>query len=133
MSNFCHLQALVLSNILVFKTFCCNLYGSPIWDFNSPRFRSICTTWNIGVRTVLKVPFNTHSYFLGPRLRQNHIRQQLRVRNIRFVYNIYHSKNAILRSYFNHAILYANPCIGAKLAFYGLLVLIFLSRSCVMF
>ena len=61
MANFGHLQASVLSNI--FKTFCCNFYGSPIWDFNSPGFRKICITWNIGVRTVLKLPFNTHSYF----------------------------------------------------------------------
>ena len=42
MANFGHLQAPVLSKI--FKTFCCNFYGSPIWDFNSTGFRKICTT-----------------------------------------------------------------------------------------
>ena len=66
---------------------------------------------------VLKLPFNTHSYFLGSLLGQNHIRQQLHVWSIRFLYNIYHSKNTIVRSCFNHAILDANSCIGAKLAF----------------
>ena len=47
---------------------------------------------------------------------------------------MYHSKNAIVRSCFNHAIILvdANSCIGAKLLFYGLLVLILLSRSYVM-
>ena len=45
MANFGYLQAPVLSKI--FKTFCCNFYGSPIWDFNSTGFRKICTTWNI--------------------------------------------------------------------------------------
>ena len=45
---------------------------------------------------------------------------------------MYHSKYAIMRSCFGHAILDANSCIGAKLAFYGLLLLIFLSRSYVM-
>ena len=50
MANFGHLQAPVLSKI--FKTFCYNFYGSPIWDFNSTGFRKICTTWSIGVRTV---------------------------------------------------------------------------------
>ena len=29
---------------------------------------------------------------------------------------MYHSKNAVVRSCFNHAILDANSCIGAKLA-----------------
>ena len=115
MANFGHLQAHVLCKI--FKTFCCNFYGSPIWDINSPGFRKICITWNIGVRTVLKLPFDTHSYFLGPLLRQNHIRHQLQVRSIRFLYNMYYSNNTIVRSCFNHAIVNVNSCIGAKLAF----------------
>ena len=55
----------------------------------------------------------THIHtFLG----QNYIRQQ--VRSIRFLYNVYHSKNAIVRSCFNHAILDANLCMGVKLAFF---------------
>ena len=61
MANFSHLQAHVLCTI--FKTFCCNYYESPIWDINSPGFGKICATWNIGVRSVLKLPFDTHSYF----------------------------------------------------------------------
>ena len=115
MANFGYLQAPVLSKI--FKTFCCNFYGSPIWDFNSTGFRKICTTWNIGVRTVLKLPYDTHCYFLGPLLRQNHIRHQLQVRGIRFLYNKYHSNNTIVRSCVNHAIVDVNSCIGAKFAF----------------
>ena len=107
MANFGYLQASVLSNI--FKTCCCNFYGSPIWDFNSPGCRRICTTWNIGVRTAF-IPFNTHAYVLRALLRQNHIRQQLQVRSITISYNMYHSKNAIVRSCFNHAILDANSC-----------------------
>ena len=59
MANFGHLQASVLSNIC--KTFSYNFYGSPIWDFNSPGFNRLCTTWNIGVRTVLKLPFNNNN------------------------------------------------------------------------
>ena len=44
---------------------------------------------------------------------------------------MYHSKDAIVRSYFNHAILDAIVLV-LNLLFYGLLVLIFLSRSYVM-
>ena len=47
------------------------------WHFNSPDIRRICTTWNIKVHTVLKLPFNTLSHFLRALLGQNHIRQQL--------------------------------------------------------
>ena len=122
MANFGHLQAPVLSKI--FKTFCCNFYGSPIWDFNSTGFRKICTTWNIGVRTVLKLPFDTHCYFLGPLLRQNHIRHQLHVRGIRFLYNMYHSNNTIVRRCVNHAIV---DVLVLNLLFYEVSALIFIS------
>ena len=40
---------------------------------------------------------------------------------------MYCSNNTIVRSCFNHAIVNVNSCIGAKLAFYGLLALIFSS------
>ena len=96
MANFGHLQAHVLCKI--FKTFCCNFYRFPIWDINSSGFRKICTTWNSGVRTVLKLPFDTHSYFLEPLLRQNHIRHQLQVKSIRFLYNMYYSNNTMVHS-----------------------------------
>ena len=45
---------------------------------------------------------------------------------------MYYSNSTIVRSCFNHAIVNVNSCIGAKLAFYGLLALIFSSRSYVM-
>ena len=109
MANYGHLQAPVLSKI--FKTFCCNFYGSPIWDFNSTRFRKICTTWNIEVRTVLKLPFDTHCYFLGPLLRQNHIRHQLQGRGIRFLYNMYHSIVLIFKAGGGECPLLHNPHI----------------------
>ena len=36
---------------------------------------------------------------------------------IRFLYNMYHSKNTIVCSCFIHAIFYANSCIGVKIVF----------------
>ena len=129
MANFGHSQVSVLSNI--FKTFCCNFCGSPIRYFNSLGFRRMCTTWNIGVSTALNLPSNTNSYFLGALLGQNHIRQQLPVRRIRFLYNMYNSKNAIVRSCINHAILDANSCIGTKLVFLRTIgVDIFIQKLC---
>ena len=48
-----------------------------------------------------------------------------------FLYNLYHSKNTIVCSCFNHAILGANLYIGAKLAFLRILwVDIFKQKLC---
>ena len=45
---------------------------------------------------------------------------------------MFYSNYSIARSYFNHAIVNVNSCIGAKFAFYGLFVLIFSNISYVM-
>ena len=63
MANFGHLQSHILSQI--FKTHCCTFYGSVLWYFNSEDFAIICTTWNKGVRTILKLPIRAH-LFIGP-------------------------------------------------------------------
>ena len=89
MANFGHLQSHILSQI--FKTHCCTFYGSALWYFNSEGFAKICTTWNKGVRTILKLPIRAHTYLLGPLLNQQNIHEQLYVRIIRCLYTMYHS------------------------------------------
>ena len=75
-------------------------------------FRKICTTWNIGVRTVLKLPYDTHSTFETKPYSTSITRKEYKI-----LYNMYYSNNTIVRSCFNHAIVNVNSCIGAKLAF----------------
>ena len=84
MANFGYLQSHSLSQIL--KTHCCTFHGSALWHFNSQGFAKICTTWNKGVRTILKLPIRAHTYLLGPLLSQQNIHEQLYVRSIRCLY-----------------------------------------------
>ena len=56
MANLGHLQSDILSQI--FKTHCCTFYRS------AESFAKICTTWNKGVRTILKLPIRAHTYLL---------------------------------------------------------------------
>ena len=116
MANFGHLQSHILSQI--FKTHCCTFYGSVLWYFNSEGFAKICTTWNKGVRTILKLPIKAHTYLLGPLLSQQNIHEQLYVRSIRSLYTMYHSSNYIDRTVFNNALYNSNPCIGYKIAYF---------------
>ena len=109
MANFGHLQSHILSQI--FKTHCCTFYGSVLWYFNSEGSAKICTTWNKGVRTILKLPIRAHTYLLGPLLNQQNIHEQLYVRSVRFLYTMYHSSNSIVRTVFNNALYNSNSCI----------------------
>ena len=116
MANFGHLQCHNLSQI--FKTHCCTFYGSALWYFNSEGFAKICTTWNKGVRTILKLPIRAHTYLLGPLLNQQNIHEQFYVRSIRCLYTMYHSSNYIVRTVFNNALYNSNSCIGYKMAYF---------------
>ena len=115
MANFGHLQSHNLSQI--FKTHGCTFYGSALWYFNSEGFSKICTTWNKGVRTILKLPIRAHTYLLGPLLNQQNIHKQLYVRSIRCLYTMYYSSNYIVRTVFNNALYNSNSCIGYKMAY----------------
>ena len=64
MANYGRLQTSVLINL--FKSYCCSFYGSHLWKFNSTGFDKYCKSWNIAVRKLLHIPFNTHVWLLVP-------------------------------------------------------------------
>ena len=44
----------------------------------------ICISWNKSVRNISRLPYTTHTWILGPLLRQPHIHCQLQQRTLRF-------------------------------------------------
>ena len=90
----------------------------PLWGFNSLSFKKICTTWNIGVRSIFNLPYSAHTYFLGPLLQQPHISEQLYIRSAQFLYNMYNSHNSIVRTCFMNALYNSNSVIGLKIAYF---------------
>ena len=63
------------------KSYCCSFYGFILWKFNFPEFDKMRKSWNIAVRTLLNLPYNTHTFYLGPLIGQLHLRQQLETIN----------------------------------------------------
>ena len=76
-----------------------------LWKYNSEGFDKICKIWNISIRTLLRLPFNTHTRYLEPLISQQHIRTQLYARDLKNLWNAYRSCNTIVR----HACIM--PCI----------------------
>ena len=107
-------------NVLInlFKSYCCSFYSSHLWKFNSHGFDKICKSWNIAIRTLLQLPFNAHTWLLGPITEQNNIRTQLYIRNYRFLYYASRSSNVIVKQCINHAMYNSNSDLGYKFAFY---------------
>ena len=82
-SNYDTLHPHILVNLL--KSYYCSFYGSMLWKYNYEGFDKICESWNIAIRTLLRLPFNTHTIKLGPLICQQHISTQLCVRDFVFV------------------------------------------------
>ena len=114
--NFGHLRLHVISNL--FKSYCCSFYGSQMWKLDSLHFNKVCTAWNIGVRRTLNLPFTSHRYFLGPIMRQPHIRFQLYKRCVRFLFGMTKCNNVIVKSCLNNAAHNANTPLGYNIAFF---------------
>ena len=74
-STYGNLQSDILMNL--FKSYCCSFYGSILWKFNFVGFDKICKSLNTTIRTLLHLPYNTHTCYLGPLIDQLHIRSQL--------------------------------------------------------
>ena len=52
--------------------------------FCSKGFDKICKSWNVAIRTLLKLPYNALTIYLGPLINQLHLSKQLYIRNFRF-------------------------------------------------
>ncbi len=113
--NFGHLQNDVLCTL--FKSYCCSFYGCQLWRIDSCYFTKVCTAWNIGVRKIFNLPYQSHRWLLGPLLGQPHISVQLHKRSARFLYVMKHCSNNIVNACFKQACQNANSPIGHNIAY----------------
>ena len=73
---------------------------------------------HIAVRTLLGLPYNAHTYLLGPIMGQFDLRSQLDIRNFRFVWHAFRSDNNIIYTCIHNALCNSYSGLGYKLAFY---------------
>ena len=103
--------------VRLFKTYCCTFYGPQMWQVNSQYINSVCTSWNKGVRRILNLPHDAHTWLLGPLLKQNHIKKQFIVRTLRFLFCMLKSHNGIVQVCTLNSLSNANSPMGSNLFF----------------
>lgn len=116
LSNFAGIDPIVVAKL--FKSYCCSYYGSCIWYINSKGFNKICTAWNIAIRRMFGLHYETHRWILGPLLGQLHISDQLHTRNVRFLFNLKTCNNVIVNTCYHNAVHNTSSLIGAKMQFF---------------
>ena len=82
-------------------------------------FEKMYNIWNIAVRKMYLLPYDTHRWILGLLTKQRHIRYQLFARDIKlFPFIKYEVSNSIVSECLSSALRDSNTVIGYKLAFY---------------
>ena len=102
----------------IFNSYCCSMYGSQIWKFNTNVFNQFCIYWNKAVCRLFHLPYCTHTWLLGPMMNQLHIRDQMYIRGLKFLDQMMNCKNLIVNMCMQNASKNANSPIGYKFAFY---------------
>ena len=97
-SNYGKLQPSIFINL--FRSYCCLFYGSILWKFNSTEFGKICKYWNITIHTWLKLLYNTHTYYLGPRIGQLHLKLYYILENLIYYGILPDYQNVLLKLVF---------------------------------
>ena len=66
------------------QSYACNIYGSNIWNLFSPECQKLFTSYNVALRTILKLPRTTHRYVLENMTDIPHLYVQLLSRYVTF-------------------------------------------------
>ena len=105
MAQFSHVN--VDTRYTLFKTFCLSVYGSQLWNFESPVCEKFYIAWRKCIRKLFKLNYRTHSQLLPYICEDMPIDVQLHCRFGKFVNTCLISKNDLLRIVSNNAI--GNP------------------------
>ena len=75
--------------------------GSPLWNIFGPDIVRLENSWNVCVRKIFGLPFNSHRYFIEPLSKMKHQKNILTKRFISFLGEIQSSKKNIPKQLLN--------------------------------
>ena len=79
-----------------------------MWQVNSQYINGVCTYWNKGVRRILNLPHDAHTWLFSLLLKQNHNKKQFIVRSVRFLFCLLKNHNGIVEVCTRNAVSNAN-------------------------
>ena len=91
--------------------------GSQAWQIDSTDYKRIhvCVTWK---KSILKLPYTTHTWMIGPVLDQSHIHYQLHRRTLRYISSMCISRNVLITACVKSAINNVNSPLRHNIAYF---------------
>ena len=89
------------TRVWINQVFNTSYFGSQLWGLFNKEEERIEKTWNVSQRIFLRLPRNSHRYFIEPLSGVKHIRESLRHWFVNFTKKILASDKAVLRTVFH--------------------------------
>ena len=95
--HFTHPKSLIKISSIYNSSF----YGSVLWSFSSKEVERIDKSWNVSMRKMLRLPFNTHRFFLEPISESKHAIYSFYSRFLKFSMALKSCKKSIVRNLYH--------------------------------
>ena len=99
----------------LFKRYCGSFYGSQSWDLRSTHIQGLYRSWNRAVRTMLKLPYDSHRYLLPLLLKMPSLEVQLMRRFVKMCSTMYTSVNESVSFLIRYCLENSSSKIGKNL------------------
>ena len=96
---FAHPQSIIKINGIYNTSF----YGCVLWDQFGKEMERVDKSWNVSLRRMLRIPFNSHRYFLEPVSRSKHVIFSLYARFIKFTDKLKTCSKSLIRNLYRTA------------------------------
>ena len=77
--------------------YCCNIYGSNVWDLFSAESQRLYRSYNVALRTIFNLPRTTHRYLLESLSDTPHLYTQLLSRYVTFSQSLLRNRSMEIR------------------------------------
>ena len=76
-----------------------HFYGSVLWDLKSKEVVKLEKSWNVSIRKMFNLPWNTHCYLIEPVSNEPHVRTIFEKRFVNFISSVRSSQKGILKAF----------------------------------